>query len=80
MIYTLIDKPLWWHIKELRETTTGYGQRLTTRYCAKVQGEIPRRVYATCWGNAASAWFKVRGETIYLPNTARVGDTINTRE
>ena len=61
----LVDAPLWWHQRGLSQTASGYGKALTTRWKIKHGGRL-YRVYATCYSNCATHWFKVRGETIYL--------------
>lgn len=61
----LIDSPLWWHKRGLSQTASGYGSKLTTsrkiHFCGKIY-----RLYASCFGNAASVWFKVKGKTIFV--------------
>jgi len=61
----LIDSPLDWQKRGLQQTATGYGSKLTTTWKINFNGKI-RRLYATCFGNAASVWFKVQGRTIYV--------------
>ena len=61
----LIDSPLWWHRQGLSQTASGYGAKLTSRY--KISYEAREyRLYATCYGNAASTWFKVKGRKIFV--------------
>jgi hypothetical protein len=61
----LIDAPLWWHLKGLSQTATGYGRKLTTRYKVNYAGRM-RRVYATCFSNAASHWIIVKNVKIHI--------------
>lgn len=58
--YELIDAPLWWHDAGLTQTATGYGAKLTTRYKVNIGGKS-RRVYITCFSNAASLWVVIDG-------------------
>ena len=48
-------------------STTGYGSALPTDKMIRLPGcHIWRRVYATCWGNSASIWVKIKGDKIYF--------------
>jgi len=51
----VIEAPLWFHKRGLSYTATGYGNRTPTVYKVKWQGKW-RRVYAACYGNAASTY------------------------
>ena len=74
-IYTIVDRPLWWHTHGLRQTASGYGRKLTSPYCVQIDGEERlRRVYTTIYSNAGSSWFMVKGEKIFLPSVAAPGD------
>jgi hypothetical protein len=61
----LIARPLWWQLKGLSCTATGYGARIPTDKMLRV-GKRLYRVYATCYGNAASCWVTIRGQRLYL--------------
>lgn len=61
----LIYAPLEWQKQGLQETATGYGSRLTTSKKISFNGKL-YRVYCTCWSNAGSCWFKVKGRKIYV--------------
>jgi len=46
---------------------TGYGSRIATDFQVRVNSRGPwRRVYATCWSNAASLWVSVNGQRFYF--------------
>lgn len=60
-----IDAPLEWQRRGLQQTATGYGAKLTTRHKIQFEGK-EYRLYATCWSNAASVWFTVKGRTIFV--------------
>ena len=60
----LIDSPLWWHERGLRQTATGYGRKLTTRYKVEFEGK-QRRIYCTQFSNSGSLWFTVKGKRYF---------------
>lgn len=64
-ISELIDAPLWWHSQGLSQTSSGYGAKLTTRYKISLDGKR-RRLYSTCYGNAASVWFMLNGSKVHV--------------
>jgi hypothetical protein len=51
----LIDCPLEWQKRGLTQTATGYGRKLTTSYKI-LFNDRKYRIYATCYGNAASTY------------------------
>jgi hypothetical protein len=51
----VIEAPLAHHKRGLSYTATGYGNRIPTAYMVKWEGRW-RRVYAACYGNAASTY------------------------
>ena len=61
----LVYAPLPWQRAGLQQTASGYGGKLTTdkkiHYCGRLY-----RLYATCYSNAASVWFTVKGVRIYV--------------
>ena len=57
----LIESPLEWQKRGLRQTATGYGSKLTTHYKVPFNGK-QYRVYATCFSNCATLWFTVNGK------------------
>ncbi len=61
----LIESPLWFHRAGLSETSSGYGAKLTTAYKIHFCGRL-YRLYSTCYGNAASVWFKTCGQKIFV--------------
>ena len=61
----LVCSPLYWQRRGLSETASGYGAKLTTRYMIIMNNRL-YRVYATCYGNAASTWFTVKGKRVYI--------------
>lgn len=61
----LLYCPPAWMQQGLQETATGYGSRLNSGYKIHFEGRL-RRVYATCYGNAASLWFNYQGSKIFI--------------
>jgi hypothetical protein len=59
-------------------TASGYGNRIATDWLVRISGSTGtqpalyggdcrwRRVYATCWSNAASLWVNVPGHRFYF--------------
>lgn len=60
-----VDCPLWWHERNLQQTATGSGKKITTRYKIRYQDRL-YRIYACCFSNAASHYIIVKGRTLFL--------------
>lgn len=51
------DAPLWWHLKGLSFTRSGYGSRIPTRHMVKIPGSPRwRRVYCCIWSNSGTCY------------------------
>jgi hypothetical protein len=61
----LFYEPLWFHERGLQQTASGYGRKLTTPLKISFNGKL-YRIYCTCFSNAGSNWFIVKGEKIYV--------------
>lgn len=61
----LIDCPLWWHLKNIQQTASGYGNKLTTCYKIQFNSKL-YRIYATCYSNSPSLWITVKGKKIFI--------------
>lgn len=61
----LIEVSLDWQLQGLRQTASGYGNKLTTRYKVLYRGRM-RRVHAICHSNVASLYIVVQGERLFL--------------
>jgi len=61
----LVEAPTKWQAMGLQETATGYGRRLNTGRKISFEGRF-YRLYATCFSNVASVWFRTKGKTIYV--------------
>lgn len=49
----------------LQQTASGYGSKLNSGLKIHFAGKL-RRIYVTCYSNAGSSWFTVKGEKIYI--------------
>lgn len=50
-----ITRPLWWHLRGLSFTTTGYGRRIPTTSMVNVDGRW-RRVYCCIFSNSGTCY------------------------
>lgn len=56
-------------------TLDGYGSKIATCYIAHCNDRTqPRRVYATCFSNAASLWIMVKGEKRFIRDNIEVDE------
>ena len=64
--YVKKSKPLWWQLKGLTYTASGYGSKIPTDYMVYVN-ETKRwyRVYCTIYSNSGSCWVTVKGQRYY---------------
>ena len=60
-----VYSPLRHHRLGLTETATGYGSKLRTPYVVRYEGRT-RRVYAICYGNAASMYIVVNKRQLFI--------------
>lgn len=63
--HEVIEKPLWWQLKGLQQTGTGYGGKLSTSKMIKINGRW-HRIYVMCYSNSGSAYVLVKGEIIFI--------------
>ena len=61
----LVLSQLTWQKAGLQQTTSGYGAKLTNSYKISYEGKL-YRIYTTCYSNAGSSWFTVKGQKIYI--------------
>lgn len=61
----LFDCPLWYHIKGLQQTASGYGSKLTTSYCIHFNGRL-HRVYCCCFSNSGTCYIISKGRKIIV--------------
>ena len=60
-----IESPLWFHLKGLMQTATGYGSKLTTQYKVKYNNRL-YRVYCHCFSNCGSLYIIVKNNRVFL--------------
>ena len=60
--YSIEDRPLWWHLKGLSQTASGYGKKLTSSRVLRLADGRVRRVYVTIYSNAGTAWIVLDGQ------------------
>lgn len=54
--------PLWFHLRGLSQTATGYGGKLTSRRMIRLErGTRWRRVYVACFSNSGTAYVLIKG-------------------
>jgi hypothetical protein len=61
----LIDRPLWWQLKGLSYTASGYGSKIPTSKMIKHNGRL-KRIYVICYSNAGSAFILDKGKRLFL--------------
>ena len=62
-----VYKPLWWQLKGLTYTVSGYGSKIPTDYMIYVNGTKRwYRVYCTIYSNSGSCWVTVKGQKYYI--------------
>lgn len=61
----LIDSPMWYHLKGLMQTATGYGSKLNSGYKIKLNNRL-YRVYTTIWSNSGTNWIIANGRKIII--------------
>ena len=54
-----------WQRRGLQKTASGYGAKIPTRLMIIFENRL-RRIYTTCYGNAASDWFIYKGKKIFV--------------
>lgn len=59
--YTILDRPLWWHLYGLTQTASGYGRKLTSSRCVRLSNGRLRRIYVTAFSNSGTAWIVLNG-------------------
>lgn len=68
--FTVKDAPLWFHVRGLTETATGYGGRLRSARMIRIVGETRwRRVYVMQYSNAGTAYVRVKGDVLIIRNS-----------
>lgn len=65
--YKRIDAPLWWQIKGLSYTATGYGSKIPTRSKIEVDGRL-YRVYCRVYSNSGTCYIVSKGQRVIVDN------------
>ena len=60
-----VRKPLWWQLRGLMYTATGYGKKIPTEYMVKHNNRM-KRVYCCIYSNVGSLYIKSHGHDIFL--------------
>jgi hypothetical protein len=61
------DAPLWWHVRGLSFTRSGYGKRIPTRHMVKIPGSPRwRRVYCAIFSNAGTCYVEQGNDWIVI--------------
>ena len=60
-----IKKPLWYHLRGLMQTSTGYGRKLTTDRMVKYNNRL-HRIYVSQHSNSGTAYILVKGNWIFI--------------
>lgn len=60
-----IDKPLWWHLKGLQQTATGYGRKLSTSKMVKYNNRL-HRVYCCIFSNIGTCYIISKGKWLVI--------------
>lgn len=61
----LIEAPMWYHLKGLSETSSGYGRKLNSGLKISFNSR-QYRLYVTIFSNSGTMWFKVKGQKIIV--------------
>lgn len=64
----LIEQPLWFHKKNLMQTSTGYGKNLKSEYMLRYNNKL-HRVYYCCFSNSGTFYIKTKRGDIILDIT-----------
>ena len=59
------DNPLWWQLRGLMYTATGYGKKIPTSYMVKHNNRL-KRVYMGIFSNIGSLYIKHNGHDVFV--------------
>lgn len=69
-IVEMKDRLLWWQERGLTYTASGYGH-IPSRYLVRFEGETRwRRLWTMGWSNARTAYVRVQGMRVIVPDSA----------
>lgn len=73
----LVESPLWWHLRGLQQTASGYGRKLATAYMLDCEDGKRRRLYCCCFSNSGTVYALVRGVWFHMDEyNPKPGDTV----
>ncbi|MBU2061742.1 MAG: hypothetical protein KKH44_07845, partial [Bacteroidetes bacterium] len=61
----IIESPLWYHKRNLMQTSTGYGSKLVTEHKLKFRNRL-YRIYIMQYSNSGTAYILVNKERIII--------------
>jgi hypothetical protein len=61
------DSPLWWQLRGLSYTASGYGSKIPTSKMVRLPGDKRwRRVYCMIWSNIGTCYVLVKGQRVIV--------------
>lgn len=70
--YRLESRPLWWQLRGLSQTASGYGRKLATSQVLIGPDNRARRVYASVFSNSGTTYVIARGRKWLVDDTNAV--------
>lgn len=64
----IVEKPLWFHKRNLMQTATGYGKKLTTSRMLKWNNRL-YRIYCSIFSNIGTCYVISKGEEYIVPDS-----------
>ena len=61
----LIFNPLWFHKRNLMQTSTGYGNKLST-VSMMIHNRRKKRIYCRCFSNCGTCYIVYKGEELIV--------------
>jgi hypothetical protein len=61
----IIERPLWWHLKRLQYTASGYGRKIPTTKMVKLNGRL-YRIYCSIYSNCGSCWIQTKEGKVFI--------------
>lgn len=63
----LVWSPMWYHLRGLSQTASGYGGKLNTGYKTEYNGRM-YRVYCMIWSNSGTCYIISKGQRLIISN------------
>lgn len=61
----VIEKPLWWQLRGLMYTATGYGKKIPTSRMARINGRL-HRIYCHIFSNCRTCYVIINGDHVIV--------------